>query len=1053
MEKGQFNHSVKVPKLYKCAAKIIEKVTEGAGSIKQLVYEKTHFNTKALFALVMTTFQKTNEINLLLKRTQLLDKEPRLDPCLAKILISELVWGKKQLPRSDAKPILTILAYEQAFHAHLSDSSGEFSSESKSFFRKPRYIRINTLKTSVNEALELFQDEGWILLPKPENCSYSTYLQQVSSLEDGYFLRDYHVPDMLVFPTGTEFHNHPGYKKGVILLQDKASCLPVLALSPQPGSVCLDMCAAPGMKTTQIASLMENSGTIFAVERSAKRFEVLQRMIDSSGATCVTLANKDVLHCSDTDFPKVDYILVDPSCSGSGMTNRLEVCTEPMNNPDRLQQLAGFQIMILRSALTRYPNAKRVVYSTCSLNPEENEDVVRQVLETNNQYKLLPAGDFLQNNWTNFGSSSFGKIGQYCLYARPEDDLTNGFFLAVFQRLAEDEENEFYNNRASRYITNMQKNKTRRENRNLQSADSTGFPRKMDSNQERVEPKDKLDNWRYDYEQGTADEWRESEESGRGPGTKSARVDVQLRLINGRFDKGKADNGRSRTDELCTNEEDEPFEVKVKVEEFASGERVQKSEDTANSAERQAMKNRAEIKAIVEEFVREESTKSKRKKDKDQENCEADEHRKAKRHKSEDSIEGKEASGKVDCKTSKLVDLEIMEADEEIANDQRKKGEESFEDYELEGGTEKKKKSKRHKSEEPSEYNEEGGNVERKKSKSNDLDAQIADEELGSKKKKKSKRTKKEQSNETREDSENFKGEKDVEIITVEEESPSKKKKKSKRTKREESSETREDSETFKGEKDAEIITVEEESPSETKKQSKRTKKEESSESREDSEKFKGKKDVEIIVVDEEGPSEKKKKSKRTKRDESSETREHSESFKGKKDVEIIIVDEESRSEKKNKSKRTKKEESSETREDSENFKSIKDVEIIIAEDETPSEKKKKSKRTKKEESSESWEDSENFKGEKAVEIITVEEESFTEKKKKSKRTKREESSETREDSENFKDGKVVEIITVEEESPSEKKKKSKRSKSEELPVAEMITPNGENKKRKKERN
>lgn len=59
----------------------------------------------------------------MLKRTKLLEKENRLDPWLAKILISELLWGKKQLPKSEAKPILTILAYEQAFHAHLSDSS------------------------------------------------------------------------------------------------------------------------------------------------------------------------------------------------------------------------------------------------------------------------------------------------------------------------------------------------------------------------------------------------------------------------------------------------------------------------------------------------------------------------------------------------------------------------------------------------------------------------------------------------------------------------------------------------------------------------------------------------------------------------------------------------------------------------------------------------------------------------------------------------------------------------------------------------------------------
>lgn len=82
-------------------------------------------NTSALFALVLTTFQKAEQIELLLKRTKLFEKEPRLDPWLAKIFISELLWGKKKLPQSEAKPIQTILAYEQAFKAHLSDTSAE----------------------------------------------------------------------------------------------------------------------------------------------------------------------------------------------------------------------------------------------------------------------------------------------------------------------------------------------------------------------------------------------------------------------------------------------------------------------------------------------------------------------------------------------------------------------------------------------------------------------------------------------------------------------------------------------------------------------------------------------------------------------------------------------------------------------------------------------------------------------------------------------------------------------------------------------------------------
>lgn len=89
-------------------------------------------------------------------------------------------------------------------------------------------------------------------------------------------------------------------------------------MDPPPGSVVLDMCAAPGMKTTQVAAAMNNEGKVYAVERDPRRFETLNRIVEASGATCITTVNKDVLTCTEKDFPGVQYILVDPSCSGSG---------------------------------------------------------------------------------------------------------------------------------------------------------------------------------------------------------------------------------------------------------------------------------------------------------------------------------------------------------------------------------------------------------------------------------------------------------------------------------------------------------------------------------------------------------------------------------------------------------------------------------------------------------------------------------------------------------------------------------------------------------------
>ncbi|CAG9829844.1 unnamed protein product [Diabrotica balteata] len=351
-------HSVKVPRLYKVAAEVAKEVGEGIGSIKTLVYEKKkkHPNIKAIYAIVSTLFQKYEEIETLLKRSQLLIKETKLNPWLAKVLIVELLWGKTYLP-GQSKPENTIRAYEQIFKAHLSDS--------------------------------------------------------------------------------------------------KASCLPVHILNPPPGSTVLDMCAAPGMKTTHLAAVLNDQGTVYATERNPRRFEVLNNIVFASGANCIKTFNKDVLDCTKADFPDVEYILVDPSCSGTGMADRPQ---ENEITPSRLSSLTGFQIKILRHALTKFPSAKRVVYSTCSIMSEENEDVVRQVLETNYNFKLISASQFVGETWHSFGSSDYGDIGKFCLYAKPHSDYTNGFFVAIFERLQEAEENQFFNTRIFNFKKHVQEN-------------------------------------------------------------------------------------------------------------------------------------------------------------------------------------------------------------------------------------------------------------------------------------------------------------------------------------------------------------------------------------------------------------------------------------------------------------------------------------------------------------------------------------------------------------------------------------------------------------------
>ena len=102
--------------------------------------------------------------------------------------------------------------------------------------------------------------------------------------------------------------------------------------------------------------------------------------------------------------------------------------------PGRLKSLQSFQVLLLRHALLNFPSAKKVVYSTCSIYPEENENVIEEILsDIGEAYKLVSPKQFLQENWINFSSLDY-ECRDNCLYARPEVDLTNGFFVAVFER-------------------------------------------------------------------------------------------------------------------------------------------------------------------------------------------------------------------------------------------------------------------------------------------------------------------------------------------------------------------------------------------------------------------------------------------------------------------------------------------------------------------------------------------------------------------------------------------------------------------------------------------
>ncbi|XP_050345016.1 28S rRNA (cytosine-C(5))-methyltransferase [Nymphalis io] len=423
-----FEHSVKVPRHYKVAANIFKKAYTEGGSVKTLLYDEKlrHFRTNVLYALITETIKHAVDIEKMFESCEILTKEPRLDPWLAKILAAELLFGKKTLP-GKSKPELTILSYKEQLEKNIPEHQDDLKSK---VVRRPRYVRINTNLLATSDAIRAFQDEGYKFI-RCTSGTYDDYLQQIQSLTEYDFTQDYHVKTMFVFAPGTKLHEHDLYLENQIILQDKATALAVHLLAPPSGSTVLDMCAAPGMKTTQCAAYLRNQGKVYAVERNEDRYKTLCDFVEKTGSKCVETLHKDSLEIKRGDCEDVEYILLDPSCSGSGMDLHVHNYIEDT----RLARLTSLQEKFLKHAMNSFPNAKRIVYSTCSLFPEENERVITNVVKTSRaKWRVQDVKELLKGQWNNFGSGMYGSMGTRCLYAVPNSDFTTGFFLAVLDR-------------------------------------------------------------------------------------------------------------------------------------------------------------------------------------------------------------------------------------------------------------------------------------------------------------------------------------------------------------------------------------------------------------------------------------------------------------------------------------------------------------------------------------------------------------------------------------------------------------------------------------------
>ena len=166
------------------------------------------------------------------------------------------------------------------------------------------------------------------------------------------------------------------YEEGKIYIQSLSSMLPVIVLNPIENESILDMCAAPGSKTTMIASLTNNKVRIMATEKDKIRCDKLKYNINKQGVKSVNEINRDALKLDD--YFRFDKILIDAPCSGSGTINKDNIkyfSKELVENSKRIQ------LKLLKKAINLVKVGGTIIYSTCSILKEENEEVLEEVLK------------------------------------------------------------------------------------------------------------------------------------------------------------------------------------------------------------------------------------------------------------------------------------------------------------------------------------------------------------------------------------------------------------------------------------------------------------------------------------------------------------------------------------------------------------------------------------------------------------------------------------------------------------------------------------------------
>ncbi|MCL2122263.1 MAG: 16S rRNA (cytosine(967)-C(5))-methyltransferase RsmB [Clostridiales bacterium] len=229
----------------------------------------------------------------------------------------------------------------------------------------PRWIRTNTLRISPEGLSEKLASEGC----KTEPGRYA--------------------PEALVLLDAPEIRKLASFREGFFTVQDESSMLAAHGLQPLPGQRVLDLCAAPGGKCSHLAQLMEDQGRVDAWDIHPRRASLIRETQRRMGIRCIEVSVKDataLLSAEVQESGGYDRILVDAPCSGLGVLRR-RADARWRHKPEDIAGLAALQEQILRSALPLLAPGGKLLYSTCTTEPEENRQVLEKTLAGHPAYR------------------------------------------------------------------------------------------------------------------------------------------------------------------------------------------------------------------------------------------------------------------------------------------------------------------------------------------------------------------------------------------------------------------------------------------------------------------------------------------------------------------------------------------------------------------------------------------------------------------------------------------------------------------------------------------